>query len=184
MQAAIQRTIDASPPFMEFGLAKKIAAWAHENREPNKQEDWIQFCMKRLRTLKSFKIFKSEIKKLKTYSGLCAFKGLSNDTTLMQIQSGRRVPLKARYFYFLYEVHPKSNWKCEEKKRMTTARRLFFGISQGIHCWSDYTVVFIIIKLWRRWRWRQRRPIFTISEDQNSSYVSDLRLNTKSFTGR
>jgi hypothetical protein len=50
--------------------------------------------MKRLRTLKSFKIFKSEIKKLKTYSGLCAFKGLSNDTTLMQIQSGRTVPLK------------------------------------------------------------------------------------------
>jgi hypothetical protein len=49
--------------------------------------------MKRLRTLKSFKIFKSEIKKFKTYSGLCAFKGLFNDTTLMQIQSGRTVPL-------------------------------------------------------------------------------------------
>ncbi len=45
--------------------------------------------MKRLRTLKSFKIFKSEIQKLKTYSGWCPFKGLSNDTTLMQIQSGR-----------------------------------------------------------------------------------------------
>jgi hypothetical protein len=44
--------------------------------------------------LKSFKIFKSEIKKLKTYSGLCAFKGLFNDTTLTQIQSGRTVPLK------------------------------------------------------------------------------------------
>jgi hypothetical protein len=94
MQAAIQRTIYASPAFMEYGLAKKIAAWAHANREPNKQEDWIQFCMKRLRTLKSFKIFKSEIKKLKTNSGgLCAFKGLFNDTTLMQIQSGRTVPL-------------------------------------------------------------------------------------------
>jgi hypothetical protein len=49
--------------------------------------------MKRLRTLKSFKIFKSEIQKLKTYSGVCAFKGLFNDTTLMQIQSGRTVPL-------------------------------------------------------------------------------------------
>jgi hypothetical protein len=44
--------------------------------------------------LKSFKIFKSEIKKLKTYSGWCTFKGLSNDTTLVQIQSGRTVPLK------------------------------------------------------------------------------------------
>jgi hypothetical protein len=43
-----------------------------------------------------FKIFKSEIKKLKTYSGLCAFKGLSNDTTLMQIQSGWTVPLTVR----------------------------------------------------------------------------------------
>jgi hypothetical protein len=32
-------------------------------------------------------------KKLKTYSGWCPFKGLSNDTTLMQIQSGRTVPL-------------------------------------------------------------------------------------------
>ncbi len=49
--------------------------------------------MKRLRTLKSFKIFKNEIKKLKTYSGWCHFEGLSNDTTLMQIQSGRTVPL-------------------------------------------------------------------------------------------
>jgi hypothetical protein len=52
---------------MEYGVAKKIAACAHANRDPNKQEDWIQFCMKRLRTLKSIKIFKSEIKKLKTY---------------------------------------------------------------------------------------------------------------------
>jgi hypothetical protein len=80
---------------MEYGLAKKITAWAHANRDPNKQEDWIQFCMKGLRTLKSFKIFKSEIKKLKTYSGWCPFKGLSNDTTLMQIKSGRTVPLKS-----------------------------------------------------------------------------------------
>jgi hypothetical protein len=93
-QTAIQRTIDVSPAFMEYGLAKKITAWAHANCEANKQEDWIQFCMKRLRTLKSLKIFKSERKKLKNYSGWCPVKGLSNDTTLMQIQSGRTVPLK------------------------------------------------------------------------------------------
>ncbi len=44
------------------------------------------------------------------------------------------------------------------KKRMATARRLiFFLISQGIHCWSDYTVVFINTKLWRQWRRRQQR---------------------------
>jgi hypothetical protein len=30
---------------------------------------WIHFCMKQLRTLKSFQVFKSEIKKSKTYSG-------------------------------------------------------------------------------------------------------------------
>jgi hypothetical protein len=29
---------------------------------------WIHFCMKQLRTLKSFQIFKTEIKKSKTYS--------------------------------------------------------------------------------------------------------------------
>ncbi len=39
LRAPIQRTIDASPAFMEYGLAKKIAAWAHASREPNKQED-------------------------------------------------------------------------------------------------------------------------------------------------
>jgi hypothetical protein len=33
LQAAIQRTIEASPAFMEYGLAKKIAGWAHANRE-------------------------------------------------------------------------------------------------------------------------------------------------------
>ncbi len=68
-QAAIQRTIDASPAFMEYSLEKKIAACAPANREPNKQEDWIQFCMKRLRTLNLFQIFSTEIKKSKTYSG-------------------------------------------------------------------------------------------------------------------
>jgi hypothetical protein len=96
LRAAIRRIIDASPALMEYGSAKKIAAWAHANRDSNKQEDWIQFCIKRLRNLKSFKIFKSEIKKLKTYSSWCPFKGLSNDTTLMQIQSGRTIPLKKK----------------------------------------------------------------------------------------
>jgi hypothetical protein len=44
-----------------------------------------------------FELFKSERKKLKNYSGWCPFKGLSNDTTLMQIQSGRTVPLRRDY---------------------------------------------------------------------------------------
>jgi hypothetical protein len=37
-QAAIQRTIDVPPEFLEHGSAKKIAVWAHANRNPNKQE--------------------------------------------------------------------------------------------------------------------------------------------------
>jgi hypothetical protein len=44
---------------------------------------WIRFCMKRLRTLKFFQIFRSEIKTSKTYSGWCPFQGISNGTTLM-----------------------------------------------------------------------------------------------------
>ncbi len=53
---------------------------------------WIHFRMKRLRTLKSFQIFKTKMKKSKTFSGWCLFEGLSNDTTVL-IQSGRTVPL-------------------------------------------------------------------------------------------
>ncbi len=118
MQAATQRTIDASPAFMEYVLAKKIAAWAHANRDLNKQEDWIQFCMKRLRTSNTFKIFKSEIKKLKTFSGWCPSKGLPNETTLMQIQSGRTVPLtiaipfNVQFFYWRAEA-----WSGEGRAR-------------------------------------------------------------------
>ncbi len=59
--------------------------------------------MERLRTLNSYKIFKIKNKKLKTYSGWCPFKVLSNDTTLMQIQSGRTVPLM-RILSFCHKV--------------------------------------------------------------------------------
>jgi hypothetical protein len=86
---------------MEYGLAKKIAAWAHANRDPNKQEDFMSFCMEWLRTLNSYQIFKIKNKKLKTYSGWCPIKGLSNDTTLMQIQSGRTVPLISKSFIII-----------------------------------------------------------------------------------
>ncbi len=43
--------------------------------------------MERLRTLNSYKIFKIKNKKLKTYTGWCPFKGLSNDTNL-RFQNG------------------------------------------------------------------------------------------------
>jgi hypothetical protein len=39
LRAAIQRTIDIPPAFLEHGSAKKIAVWAHANSDPNEQED-------------------------------------------------------------------------------------------------------------------------------------------------
>jgi hypothetical protein len=38
-----------------------------------------------------------------------------------------------------YQVHP--NYKCEQKRMATDRKQILFGISQGIHCWSDHTVV-------------------------------------------
>ncbi len=54
--------------------------------------------MKLLRTLKSFQIFKSEIKKSKIYSGWCPFQGLSNGTLSCRSNLAGRysVPLKVQ----------------------------------------------------------------------------------------
>ncbi len=72
----------------------------YADRDPNKQEVGVIFCMKRLETLMSFQISKIKNKKLKTYNSYCPFKGLSKDTTLMQIQSGQRGPLKPNLNFF------------------------------------------------------------------------------------
>ncbi len=72
-QAVIQRTIVVSPAFLEHGLAYKIAVCAHTTRDPNKEDDKRHFSIKRLRTLKSFHIFKTKIKKLKTLQRLISF---------------------------------------------------------------------------------------------------------------
>jgi hypothetical protein len=69
LRAVIQRTIAFSPEFLEHGSVEKIAACRYANRGPNKQEYWRHFCIKRLRNLKSIKIFKVKIKKSKTHSG-------------------------------------------------------------------------------------------------------------------
>jgi hypothetical protein len=53
-RAVIQRTIVDSPALLETGLAEKIAGY---------------FCVKRLRTLNSFQIFKIKIKESETYGG-------------------------------------------------------------------------------------------------------------------
>jgi hypothetical protein len=66
-QAVIPRTTVDSPAFLEHGLAEKIVVCANTTRDSNKEDDYRHFCMKRLGILKSFQIFKTEIKKLKTY---------------------------------------------------------------------------------------------------------------------
>jgi hypothetical protein len=64
-QAIIQRTIVDFHAFLETGLAEKISICVHTTRVPIKEEDQRPFCMKRLRTLKSFHKFKTKIEKIK-----------------------------------------------------------------------------------------------------------------------
>jgi hypothetical protein len=85
-RAVIQRTIVDTPAFfLEHSLAEKIAVCAHTTHVLNKWKDYRHFCMKRLRTLKSFQIIKTETKKSKTYSGWWLFKGPIECITLMKI---------------------------------------------------------------------------------------------------
>jgi hypothetical protein len=69
LQAAIPRTIVDSPAFLEHGSAEKFAVCGHTTPDPNKEDAQRHFCMKWLRTLNSFQIFKIKIKKSKTYNG-------------------------------------------------------------------------------------------------------------------
>ncbi len=84
-RAVIQRTIDVSPAFLEHGRKTGF--------QTKQAGGWIHFCMKWLRTLNSYQIFKIKKNISKTYSSWCPYQGLSNGTTLMQIQSGWMVPL-------------------------------------------------------------------------------------------
>ncbi len=75
----------------------------------------------------------------------------------------------------MYEVHPRSNRKKENKKRMVTVRRIviFFWISQGIHRGSDCTVVFISTKFWMRWqRPRLRQMWLQILVKNRSCFIA------------
>jgi hypothetical protein len=80
----------------------------------------------------------------------------------------------------MYEVHPRSNRKKENKKRMVTVRRIvFFLISQGIHRGSDCTVVFISTKFWMRWqRPRLRQMWWQILVENRSRFIAG---NFKAF---
>ncbi len=49
-----------------------------------------------------------------------------------------------------------SKIKLKKVNTVTVRRLIIFLISQGVHCWSVYNVVFISTKLWRPW-WRQQQ---------------------------
>ncbi len=100
-QAITQRTNDVSPAFLEH-VWRKRSRFKHMQTVIQTSRKFNS-CMKRLRTLNSYHIFKIKNKKLKTYSGWRPFQGLSNGTTLIQIQSGWTVPLI---------VYLKCMWKC------------------------------------------------------------------------
>ncbi len=68
------------------------------------------FCMKLLRALESFRIFKSELKKSKTYHGWCPFQGLSNGTTHpiwpdSTFQGFSKILLQVQADYCIVDLH-------------------------------------------------------------------------------
>jgi hypothetical protein len=91
-RAVIQRTMDFSSKILEHGSAEKIAIWAHANCDLNMQEVGFIFAQSGSDFWALIKYSRSKIKNKKIYSGWCPIQGLSNGTTLMQIQSGRTIP--------------------------------------------------------------------------------------------
>ncbi len=94
LQASTQRTIDIFPALWS-------TVWWKRSRVEHMQT--VIRTSRRIRGLfawsgselgSCFKYSALKLKKSKTYSGWCPFQGLSNGTTLMQIQSGRTVPLR------------------------------------------------------------------------------------------
>jgi hypothetical protein len=58
----------------------------------------MDFCLK-AQNLEVFSNIQDQNLKIKTYSDWCPYQGLSNGTTLMQIQSGQTVTFKVIFFY-------------------------------------------------------------------------------------
>jgi hypothetical protein len=68
--------------------------------------------------LESFQIFKTEIKRSKTYSGWCPFQGISIGTTLVQIQFGRTVPLNFQLpIFVIFAFFPSTRWTSWSRSR-------------------------------------------------------------------
>ncbi len=75
-----------------WSTVENITVWAHANRDPNKQDIGFIFAWSDSELWTLVKYSRSKLK-IKNYGGPCPFQGLSSGTTLMQIQSGRTVPL-------------------------------------------------------------------------------------------
>jgi hypothetical protein len=86
-----------SIPLAEFSTNKSVLANRKKGfytyRDPNKQEVGFIFVWSGSELWSLSNYSKLKYKKSISYSGWCPFQGLSNGITLMQIQSGRSVPL-------------------------------------------------------------------------------------------
>ncbi len=81
-----------------------------------------------------FKYSRSKIKKFKTYSSWCPFKGLSNDTTLMQIQSGRTVHLRTSGFLHIRYTDFMPHWRHSITQITRTEDDILCRRWCGTHC--------------------------------------------------
>jgi len=127
--------------------------------------------MERLRTLNSYQIFKIKNKKLKTYSGWCSFKGLSNDTTVMQIQSGRTVPLKSWIriqWCGIVSVNP-------DPQHWITCLRYF--LKKNVKCFESLAAVALCEHFANIFSWHCLKSRIRIRKDLKSW----IRIWTKSF---
>ncbi len=83
-----------------------ISFFSHIIRDPNKQEVGFIFAWSGSELWTVIKYSRSKIKNKKPIAFWCSFQGLSNGTTLMQIQSGRMVPFNlavtSRHISFEY----------------------------------------------------------------------------------
>ncbi len=93
---------------------------------------WIHFCMKRLRTFKSVLIFKSEIKKSKTYGSWCPFQGLSSNGTTLMLWLEFRGRLNFSFSCDLGNISRQKSSQTElvTKNQKRSARFQFIGIGQ------------------------------------------------------
>ncbi len=73
LQAATQRTIDASPAFMEYGLVKKIAVWNMQTVNWTSRRIGFNSAWSGPGLWSLLKYSRVKKKKLKTYSGWCPF---------------------------------------------------------------------------------------------------------------